>query len=256
MVQKRAGRGMLARVGRAFRELVGTGVGTTTVGEALEDDGPLMFGVYPAVVTDIRDPQELARVRVRLVRSDLETPDLATWAPVVALGAADNAGAWWLPAANDAVLVAFEGGRLGAPYVVGSLWNNDHIPPEVAGAGEAPAKRMLRTPEGVAITFSDAPGQASLELATPGGQKVTLKDWPGGVAIADANGNQVRMEPAGVTVDASAKVTINCGTAEVNAGMLSVNAGMSKFSGVVQCDTLIAESVVGSSYTPGAGNIW
>jgi hypothetical protein len=31
---------------------------------------------------------------------------------------------------------------------------------------------------------------------------------------------------------------------------------MSKFSGVVQCDTLIASSVVGSSYTPGAGNIW
>jgi hypothetical protein len=34
-----------------------------------------------------------------------------------------------------------------------------------------------------------------------------------------------------------------------------VNAGMSKFSGVVQCDTLIANSVVSTSYTPGAGNI-
>jgi hypothetical protein len=25
---------------------------------------------------------------------------------------------------------------------------------------------------------------------------------------------------------------------------------------VVQCDTLIATTVVGTSYTPGAGNIW
>jgi len=38
--------------------------------------------------------------------------------------------------------------------------------------------------------------------------------------------------------------------------MLEVDAGMSKFSGVVQCDTLIATSVVASSYTPGAGNVW
>jgi hypothetical protein len=25
---------------------------------------------------------------------------------------------------------------------------------------------------------------------------------------------------------------------------------------VVKCDTMIANSVVGSSYTPGAGNVW
>jgi hypothetical protein len=38
--------------------------------------------------------------------------------------------------------------------------------------------------------------------------------------------------------------------------MVTVNAGMAKFSGVVQADTLIANSVIASSYTPGAGNIW
>jgi hypothetical protein len=31
---------------------------------------------------------------------------------------------------------------------------------------------------------------------------------------------------------------------------------MSKFSGVVKCDTLIANSVISASYTPGQGNIW
>jgi hypothetical protein len=43
---------------------------------------------------------------------------------------------------------------------------------------------------------------------------------------------------------------------EVSAGMVTVNAGMSKFSGVVQCDTLITNAVISTSYTPGAGNIW
>jgi hypothetical protein len=37
--------------------------------------------------------------------------------------------------------------------------------------------------------------------------------------------------------------------------MMQVDAGMARFSGVVQCDTLIANSVVSSSYTPGAGNL-
>jgi hypothetical protein len=38
--------------------------------------------------------------------------------------------------------------------------------------------------------------------------------------------------------------------------MVEVDAGMAKFSGVVECDTLIASSVVAASYTPGAGNVW
>jgi hypothetical protein len=34
-----------------------------------------------------------------------------------------------------------------------------------------------------------------------------------------------------------------------------VNAGSADFSGVVRCDTLVANSVVASSYTPGQGNV-
>jgi len=66
----------------------------------------------------------------------------------------------------------------------------------------------------------------------------------------------LKLESSGVTLTASAKVTINAGTMEISAGMLTVNAGMSKFSGVVQADTVISNSVVSASYTPGAGNIW
>ena len=46
------------------------------------------------------------------------------------------------------------------------------------------------------------------------------------------------------------------GLLHVHAAFVTVDAGMSRFSGVVQCDTLITNSVVSSSYTPGAGNIW
>ena len=104
--------------------------------------------------------------------------------------------------------------------------------------------------------MDDNDGQEKLILETPGGQKITLKDGAGAVEIVDSNGNSVKLESSGITITASAKVTVNATQVAISAGMVTVDAGMSKFSGVVQCDTLISNSVVSASYTPGAGNIW
>jgi len=93
-------------------------------------------------------------------------------------------------------------------------------------------------------------------LETPGGQKITLKDGPGAVEVIDSNGNSIKLEATGITVTASAKVTVNASQVAISAGMVTVDAGMSKFSGVVQADTVITNSVISASYTPGAGNIW
>lgn len=76
------------------------------------------------------------------------------------------------------------------------------------------------------------------------------------VALRDTNGNTITLEPAGVTIVASGKLSFAGGSAEISAGSLTVDAGMSRFSGVVQADTVITNSVIASSYTPGAGNIW
>jgi hypothetical protein len=116
--------------------------------------------------------------------------------------------------------------------------------------------KVLRSRNGVKVTLDDSDGQEQLVLETPGGQKFTLKDGPGSVEIVDSNGNSVKLETSGITVNAAAKVTISASQVEISAGMVTVNAGMSRFSGVVQADTVISNSVVSASYTPGAGNIW
>ncbi|MCB0003150.1 MAG: type IV secretion protein Rhs, partial [Anaerolineae bacterium] len=74
--------------------------------------------------------------------------------------------------------------------------------------------------------------------------------------IVDSNGNSVTLDSGGISVVASVKVSVRASTVEVNASMVTVNAAMSKFSGVVQCDTLISNSVISATYSPGAGNIW
>ena len=106
------------------------------------------------------------------------------------------------------------------------------------------------------VTLDDQDGEESFICETPGGQKITLKDGAGSVEIVDSNGNSVKLEASGITLNASAKVTVQASQVAVSAGMVTVDAGMSKFSGVVQCDTLISNSVISASYTPGAGNIW
>lgn len=116
-------------------------------------------------------------------------------------------------------------------------------------------KKVVRSRNGVGLTLDDTDGKERLVLETPAGQRVTLADDPGSIDVSDLNGNSVKLEPSGVTVTASAKVTINASTPEISAGSLSVNAGMSTFSGVVKADTVITNSVVSQSYTPGTGNI-
>jgi uncharacterized protein involved in type VI secretion and phage assembly len=219
--------------------------------------GGLFYGVYPALVTDIKDPDGQGRVRVRLPWSpDAGGQSYEAWARLATLMAGNNRGSWFVPDVDDEVLVAFEGGNPRRPYVVGALWNGRDAPPEsMDGAGNNYIK-SIRSRNGVKITLDDTDGQEQLIVETPGGQMITLKDGPGSVEIVDSNGNSIKLEAAGITVTASAKVTVNASTVEVSAGMVTVNAGMSRFSGVVQCDTLIASTVVGASYTPGAGNIW
>jgi uncharacterized protein involved in type VI secretion and phage assembly len=178
------------------------------------------------------------------------------WARLATLMGGSNRGSWFVPDVNDEVLVVFESGDPRRPYVIGGLWNGSDKPPESMDGGGNNYKKVLRSRNGVKLTLDDQDGQEKFVCETPGGQKVTLKDGPGSVEIVDSNGNSVKLESAGITVTASAKVTVNASQVAISAGMVTVDAGMSKFSGVVQADTVISNSVISASYTPGAGNIW
>lgn len=220
--------------------------------------GGRFYGVYPALVADVRDPDGQGRVKVRLPWApDPGGSAYEAWARLATLMGGNNRGSWFVPDPDDEVLVVFEGGDVRRPYVIGGLWNGSDSPPETMDGGGQNEKKVLCSRNGVRVTLDDASGRESLTLETPGGQKVTLSDGPGQVEIIDSNGNAVRMGPSGVTVEAAMKVTISAGASvEISAGMVTVNAGMSRFSGVVQADTVITNSVVSASYTPGAGNIW
>jgi uncharacterized protein involved in type VI secretion and phage assembly len=220
--------------------------------------GGRFYGVYPATVSDIKnDPDGIGRVKVILPWApDTGSEKYETWARVATMMGGNNRGSWFVPDEGDEVLVAFESGDPRRPYVLGGLWNGKDKPPEsMDGAGKN-FKKVLRSRNGIKFTLDDSDGRETLILETPGGQTVTLKDGPGSVEVVDSNGNSIKLEASGITLNASAKVTISASVLDISAGAVTVNAGMSRFNGVIQADTVISTSVISSSYTPGAGNIW
>lgn len=214
-------------------------------------------GGFLAQVVSLDDPDKRSRVQVKLLAFDaVAQQDSTIWARVVAPFAGDDRGTCFLPDVGDEVFVSFVQGDARYPVVLGGLWNGAAKAPADIQSGGVNRYKRIKSKNGIVVTLDDQSGQETLTLETPGGQKVTLKDGPGSVTLEDSNGNSIKMESAGITIQASAKVTVQASQVNVSAGMVTVDAAMSTFNGVVKCDSLITNSVISTSYTPGAGNIW
>jgi uncharacterized protein involved in type VI secretion and phage assembly len=83
------------------------------------------FGVVVGIVTNVDDPDDLGRVKVKFpwLADDQES----YWARISNLLAGNGYGSWFLPAVGTEVLVAFEHGDIRFPYVLGMLWNDKVI---------------------------------------------------------------------------------------------------------------------------------
>ena len=219
--------------------------------------GGRWYGVYPALVEDIREAGSEGWISISLPwAGDPLGQAYRARARLTTFMAGANRGAWFIPDVGDEVLVAFQGGDPRRPFVLGSVWNGADPPPESMDRGGQNNVKSLRSRQGVRISLNDTPGSEMLELETPGGQRLELRDGPGSVEIRDSAGSVIRISPSGVTVSTPLKASVQASQVEISAATVTVNAGMTKFSGVVQADTLLANCVVGASYTPGAGNIW
>jgi phage baseplate assembly protein V len=179
--------------------------------------------VYKGVVVEPRDPKRRGRVRVSVPELDNEV-----WARRATLDAGHERGTWFVPDAGDEVLVAFENGDARKPIVIGALWGSTQKPPE-----SKPDRTLVRTKHGATVI---------------------LDDGIGGVEVSDLHGNVVKLTADGITVHSASRLTVRASIVELEAGTLKVNAAVSEFSGLVQCDALVTNSVVSPSFTTGAGN--
>ena len=218
--------------------------------EGFRPDGeaPRYFGLYPAIVTDIVDPDSLGRIEVSFPWLGADGATVRAWATLLSPYADKDQGFQVLPETDTQVVVGFEAGSLRRPYIVGAAWNGKESLPTSPEA--ANNKRVIKTRSGSLLEFDDTGGAVKVTLSTKSGHKLILKDSPQEVSLEHQNGCKITMNAGGqVKIDANS-------TVDITASVMNVHAPMAVFDGTVKCTTLIATSVVSSSYTPGAGNIW
>jgi len=212
-----------------------------------------------AKVISVNDPDGLNRVEVQLL-SHMGSPRQqgTLWARVATPCAGANKGAFFLPDVGDEVAVSFVNGDSRYPVVLGSLWNGgDSAPEALGGSGDAVDRWTIVGKEGTRIAIvEETPGTATISFTTPGGASGELTDAGGGKIEFKVAGTTITINTQGVTVNTPLTVKVQATQVSISAAMVTVDAGISKFSGVVQADTVICNSVISASYTPGAGNIW
>jgi uncharacterized protein involved in type VI secretion and phage assembly len=212
-------------------------------------------GAHLAKVVSIKDPDHLGRVQLRLLSPDADS-EAPLWARVAVPFAGNLRGAFLIPDVDDEVLVLFAGADTRHPVVVGGLWNGNTKLPETVG-GDRIDRWTLTGKNGTRIAIVEqSQGQETVEIETPNGVKATLTDSNGGSIKLEAAGNTLTMDNNGVAIQAGQKFTVSASQIEMTAGQVKVNAGLSTFTGVVSADVARASTVVGTTYTPGAGNIW
>lgn len=200
------------------------------------------FGKYRGLVVDNQDPENRARVTLK-VPSVMGSDVVTHWAePCLPFGGLADQGFFLVPEIDAQVWVEFEEGNVNKPIWTGTTWQqSDDVPQEAAD--RSPNMRELKTPSGHILSFDDTEGEEEIRLYHPAdaelkidpegvvqitdaagatlvmdavGSSVEISDSNGntivmessGTTVTDSNGNEIVMEGGGVKVTSSAVVTI------------------------------------------------
>lgn len=209
-----------------------------------------------AEVVSVDDPSQLNRVEVSLFSFEgVDGQEGTLWARVATPFAGADYGAFLFPNVGDEVLVTFVNGDPRYPVVIGSLWNGGAAAPD--SFSDAVDRWTLVGRQGTRIAIEEtAGGGPKIVLETPGGVKAELKDQGGGTLSCRCAGTTITVDPSGVTVQSPGVVKVEGSLMQLKAGTITVETPLAQFSGIVSCNVMQATTVIASTYTPGAGNVW
>ena len=213
-----------------------------------DDGGPRYHGVYPALVTDIVDPQNLGRVEVKFPwLTAAGEQDVRAWARLCSSYADNDQGFQVMPEVGSEVLVAFGAGLFDWPYIVGSVWNGKEKTP--TKPERANNIRVIRSRADSRLEFDDTAGASKLSITMASGHQVVLDNAAQTVTIRHGMGCVITLDPVAVSINANVQL-------HVTAPMVNVDAAVATFSGIVKANTVIADAfVLSPAYSPGVGNL-
>ena len=187
-------------------------------------------GIIIGLVTDLADPENLARVRVSYPYLGDETSD---WARLVTPMAGKNRGVFFRPEVGDDVLVAFELGDVRRPYILGSLWSATDTPPPDDGNAKQNNLRAIHSRNGHKVILDDTKGKEKIQIIGSDGQRKIVFDIAakkiqvtcdsGDIEVSAPAGN-VKVDATTVSVKASGNMNLEAsGTMTIKGATVNIN---------------------------------
>jgi len=182
-------------------------------------------GVYAAEVTNINDPENRGRIKVRFPGvSDAEE---SAWARLVAVGGGTERGNVFIPEVKDQVLVAFETGDPRQPVVIGGLHDAKAKIPQTEIVGGKVQVRGMTSRLGHVVMLYDGEdpsqqaiglvlagkehmirlGKDKLDIEVPEGVPINVKAGATSIAISDEG--DMKLQAAGkITIQSEEKISL------------------------------------------------
>lgn len=170
-------------------------------------------GIVCGIVSDLKDPEGLGRVRVTY-------PHLADeqsyWARLVAPMAGSNRGTFFRPEVGDEVVVAQEHNDPRRSVILGSVWNKTDLPPPDDGQPAQNNWRFIVSRSGHVIKLDDTNGSERIEIESSSGQQRVIIDSAGAKIQVICDAGDVEVSAAGGNVSVSARNIDIKATASMN----------------------------------------
>jgi len=170
-------------------------------------------GVVVGQVTDLNDPDGLARIKVKyptLWASGSECE--SNWARLVTPMAGAERGIEFIPEIHDEVLVAFENNDVNHPYILGSLWDARDKPPlptTEAVKGGTVNKRIIKSRSGHTIILDDSKGEEEISIID--------KTEDNSIVIKSSDNSISINSKADITIEGKANLTLKGKTVSIEA---------------------------------------
>jgi uncharacterized protein involved in type VI secretion and phage assembly len=172
-----------------------------------EGEGQGIRGVAIAVVTNNKDPENLARVKVKYPWRNSE--DESYWARILTFMGGNDRGGYFLPEVEDEVLVAFENGDIDHPVILGSLWSGKMKPPEKNTDGKN-NRRLIKSRSGHKIILDDTQGAEKIEIFDKSDNNLIRIDTSSNTIEITSNQDIKLKAPQG-------KISLDCLSLEIKA---------------------------------------
>lgn len=131
----------------------------------------------------------------------------------------------------------------------------DHAPAPIIGGANPRLAGGVSAPGLLALQRS-AGNAAVASLVAP--RSVQRDVEIGEIEVASGVADSAPAAPGtgGTGAGAGGPVTSDGATTTITGGVINLDSAMTQTAGVIRAGTIIADSVVAASYSPGAGNVW